>query len=302
VAFEKIKSSCDNPLCPTCAASWCGREARNIEGRIKALIEFYRKQGIVVTCEHVVVSPHPDSPEASKWLISPEFARARANEAMRKRGIVGGADILHAHRVRSYQRAFLEGKVAGRYVAPHVHVLALFFGEGNGYKRCRDCKSVSSLDCLACQGFEGTTRRQYLKDKLIVKVAEARSEGDSDFTVDAVADMENRRSLASSRSRKGTRKTLGGTAAYQLSHAAVEVSTKRNGRNHVVSWWGIASYRQFKMDDPERTVRLCPVCNCEMELSRYVGSKGTAPKNDKGLNSLFDERGMARWIPVDANG
>jgi hypothetical protein len=180
-----------------------------------------------------------------------------------------------------------------------MHVLALFFGEGNGYGHCRDCKSVSSLDCLACQGFEGTTRRQYLKDKLIVKVAGARSEDDSDFSVEAVADMENRRSLAASRVQKGTRKTIGGTAAYQLSHAAVEVSTKKNGRNHVVSWWGIASYRRFKMDKPERTVRLCSLCHYEMELSRYVGAKESAPRNDKGLDSLFDERGMPRWVKVD---
>jgi hypothetical protein len=137
---------------------------------------------------------------------------------------------------------------------------------------------------------------------LIVKVAEARSEGDSDFTVGAVADMENRRSLAASRGRKGLRKTIGGTAAYQLSHAAVEVSTKKNGRNHVVSWWGIASYRQFKMDKPERTVRLCPVCHYEMEMSRYVGEKASAPKSDKGLDSLFDERGMPRWIKVYEGG
>lgn len=300
VSYHKVKASCDSPLCPVCVPSWCGREAGASEVRFKALIEFYKKQGINYTAEHVIVSVHPDSAEASLWIAKPQYAFDRAKKAIMKRGIEGGLMILHAHRIRSYEQARRENKIAGRYQAPHIHCIALF--RDNAFQKCRDCKAASSLDCLACGGFEGVTRRQYLKDKLIVKVAEERSEEDSDFTANAIADMEHKRSLAETRTRKKTRKTIGGTVAYQLSHCAIQVGEPRSdgkkSRNRAVVWFGCASYRKFHMDKPERFVRLCPICHCEMELSRYVGSKETAPKNDDGLDSLYDSGGLLRWIKV----
>lgn len=297
VTYRKVKASCGDPLCPVCAASYCGREAGKIEARIKAIIDFWARKGVVVTVEHVIVSVKPDSAEAMKWILSPHYGRERTNEALRVRGACGGVDICHAHRVRSYLQANREGKEAGRYVAPHMHVLALFFGENNGYGKCRACKSVSSSDCLSCGFWEGVTRREYLKDHLICKVAEERSAEDSDFTANAIRDLEHKRSLDESRSKKGARKSIGGSAAYQLSHAAVEVPVDGVGRKRVVSWWGIASYSKFKMDKPERTVRLCGVCHLPMESARYVGSKDSIPTADEGLDSKFDKDGLMRWVP-----
>jgi len=87
------------------------------------------------------------------------------------------------------------------YWSPHFHVLGFVSG---GYGRCRGCKR-KGLDCLGCGGFEGRTRRAFEKDGYIVKVL-------------------------------GKRKTVFGTAWYQLNHASVRVGGKRSS---VATWFGV---------------------------------------------------------------
>lgn len=110
------------------------------------------------------------------------------------------------------------------YWAVHYHCLGFIMG---GYS-CRDCKKVGC--CSGCDGFEGRTRREREKDGLIVKVL-------------------------------GERKTVGGTAWYQLNHATVRVGIKRF---HSVTWFGVCANRKFK-SAVFRSVDVCPLCSEEMD-------------------------------------
>jgi len=87
-------------------------------------------------------------------------------------------------------------------------------------------------------GFEGRTRRAFDKDGYIVKVL-------------------------------GKRKTVGGTAWYQLNHASLV-----NGVNrfHVATWFGVCSYRRLKVT-VEYKKNVCPICRHDLLEIRYLGGK-----------------------------
>jgi hypothetical protein len=104
----------------------------------------------------------------------------------------------------------------------HIHALVLIRG---GFDVCRDCGRHTAEDCRVCNGFKGRQMREYEKDGYIVKV-------------------------------EGRRKTIGGSASYQLSHATFHVGLKRF---HIVTWFGVASNNKFKSKPLEPTVP-CPVC------------------------------------------
>jgi len=76
------------------------------------------------------------------------------------------------------------------------------------------------------------------------------------------------------------RKTVAGTALYQLSHAGI------NKKYHTVTWFGSMSYNNLKIPpkDPENR---CPECGSKLRPLEYVGS---------------DEAPMKKgdyWLPVD---
>jgi len=112
------------------------------------------------------------------------------------------------------------------YWSPHFHVLGFILG---GYARCRYCKR--KWNCLkGCGGFDDRNYHDgFLKDGWVVKVL-------------------------------GKRKTVVGTAWYQLHHATYKVNSKRF---HVATWWGVCSYRKLKVTVVKRK-HLCPICHEEL--------------------------------------
>jgi hypothetical protein len=116
--------------------------------------------------------------------------------------------------------------------SPHYHVLGFIAG---GFDFCRNC-SHDREDCGSCSGFKGREVRGYAKDGYLVKVHDIR-------------------------------KTVIGTAYYQLNHATIRIGIKRF---QSVTWFGSCAYRMFKAVKVKAEV-LCPVCSSEMVRSVYVG-------------------------------
>ena len=121
----------------------------------------------------------------------------------------------------------------GWFVSPHFHVLGFVSG---GY-RCREC--VRKWNCLAgCGGFDDVNYHLGLKDGWKVKVL-------------------------------GKRKTIFGTAWYQLNHSSI----RRGGlRTHACFWFGVCSYRRLKVVIV-KVKRLCPICEGELKRLLYIGSE-----------------------------
>lgn len=118
------------------------------------------------------------------------------------------------------------------YWSPHLHVLGFIAG---GYGRCRSCKKK----CFkGCGGWRDRNYRAFEKDGCVVKVM-------------------------------GKRKTVGGTAWYQLNHASTHMTKKRF---HVAVWFGVCSYRKLKLTK-EKKKSLCVICGNELVKLRYSGDK-----------------------------
>jgi hypothetical protein len=110
-----------------------------------------------------------------------------------------------------------------------------------GYGRCRHCKGGN---CYACDGFEGRVYRCYWENGYIVKAL-------------------------------GERKTVFGTAWYQLNHSSIRVDVERP---HVATWFGACSYRKLKVTVEKREV-LCPICQHDLEKTRYNGNRFVMDEN-----------------------
>ena len=150
--------------------------------------------------------------------------------------------------------------------SPHYHCLG--FVEG-GYGRCRDCER--KWNCLkGCGGFDDRAWQSYQKDGYYVKVF-------------------------------AQRKTVFGTAFYQLNHATIRVGVKRF---HTVTWFGVCGNRKFKSANVSVAV-VCPVCESEMVRSVYVGKRHIV--KDVGhvdyvplfVDDEFDENGEPNYVDVD---
>jgi hypothetical protein len=116
--------------------------------------------------------------------------------------------------------------------SPHFHCLGFI---ADGYARCRHCKGG---DCYSCSGFEGRCYRVYRENGYIVRALEER-------------------------------KTVFGTAWYQLHHATIRIGIKRF---HVVTWFGVCGYRNFK-SVKRLTEVSCPVCGDAMSRHAHVGKR-----------------------------
>lgn len=117
--------------------------------------------------------------------------------------------------------------------SPHFHVLGFIRG---GYG-CRDCGR--KWNCLeGCGGFDDRSYQEFLKDGYYVKVMDKR-------------------------------KTVFGTAWYQLNHATIRLGIKRF---HVVTWFGICGYRNFKGTKQFSEIP-CPVCGEGMGKGLHIGKR-----------------------------
>lgn len=65
----------------------------------------------------------------------------------------------------------------------------------------------------------------------------------------------------------GVRKTVIGTAQYQLSHAGV------HEKHHTITWFGRLSYNQLKVPHKEIEEETCPICGEKLRLLWYFGSE-----------------------------
>jgi len=157
--------------------------------------------------------------------------RRKAIKVLKSRGVVGGCMIFHGFRVNKVGLTYW-------YWSPHFHVLGYILG---GYSRCRSCKNrvcVGFGNFGRCDGFEAKVRRLGEKDGYIVKVL-------------------------------GERKTIFGTAFYQLTHSSYRVDVVRF---HVATWFGICSYRKLKVT-VEKRKELCPLCREELISIAYYGRR-----------------------------
>lgn len=149
--------------------------------------------------------------------------------------------------------------------SPHYHSLGYIDG---GFDRCRKCVHSRS-DCGSCDGFKGREVRGYAKDGYLVKVLPER-------------------------------KTVFGTAFYQLNHATVRVGIKRF---HVVTWFGSCGNRKFKSAELKAQI-LCPACGAGMVKSIHMGKRHLV--KDIGhvdyvpwfVDDEFDENGEPNYIDV----
>lgn len=149
--------------------------------------------------------------------------------------------------------------------SPHYHTLGYIEG---GFDRCRDCVHKRE-DCRSCHGFKGREVRGYAKDGYLVKVLPER-------------------------------KTVFGTAFYQLNHATIRVGIKRF---HCLTWFGSCAKRMFK-SAKVKTEILCPLCEDEMVKSMYMGNRrivkdiGHADYVPVFPFERLDENGEPYWIPI----
>ncbi len=260
IYVKKVFWYCDKPSCPICfKRGWAVREAMNVESR---LFEASKKFG---EAEHVIVSvPKVD------YGLKFESLRAKVVKVLAVRKVFGGVLIFHAFRYANREESVQKGVPFGWYWSPHFHCIGFVDG---GYGCCRNC-SKSTLECLNCDGFEGRTRRAYEKESkgvcgagYIVKV-------------------------------KGKRKTIFGTAYYQLNHA----SFRRGGvRAQVATWFGTCSYRRLKLKKADRIVRdVCPLCGHDLERVMYVGERDGNPLDKFWVNECWDKEkdsgGFFRWM------
>jgi hypothetical protein len=147
------------------------------------------------------------------------------------------------------------------YWSPHFHVLGVIKG---GYG-CRNCNHERG-DCRSCSGFNGREVRGFEKDGYIVKVM-------------------------------GERKTVFGTAWYQLNHSTIRTNVQRP---HACTWFGVCSYRRLKVT-VEKRKHICKICQYELKPLDYHGSKSFV--TDRNLpyferDSLEDlmEDGVVVWV------
>ena len=65
----------------------------------------------------------------------------------------------------------------------------------------------------------------------------------------------------------GLRKTVSGTALYQLSHAGI------HEKYHTVTWFGTCSYNNMRIPPRPEEVELCPICKQKLRPLWYFGEE-----------------------------
>lgn len=198
--------------------------------------------------------------------LSFETLQSKAVKVMATRHILGGCKIFHAFRYHGADETYV-GEPARWFWSPHFHIIGFVDG---GYSRCRHCKK-STLDCLSCDGYEGRTRRCYEKDGYIVKVL-------------------------------GSRKSIFGTAWYQLNHSSIKRGVTRF---HVARWFGTCSYRKMKLKKGDRISRnKCPICGMDLVRLRYMGFDFAKIMGEFWIREFedyaFDSSGNPLWVEADS--
>jgi len=149
--------------------------------------------------------------------------------------------------------------------SPHFHVLGFVRG---GYK-CRECER--KWNCLkGCGGFDDRSFRSFQKNHYFVKVMYEE------------------------------RKTVFGTAFYQLNHATVKLGI---GRFHVITWFGNCGCRKFNHVSVKTSLFVpCKLCGEDMNRGFHSGKRAIVKHlGDAGYKSSFvddelDEDGLPNYV------
>jgi hypothetical protein len=280
LAVSHGRMYCGKPSCPVCFLAWCADTARSIWGKLSVGVD--RGFGEV---DHFSVSfseKQYDSvvEEARKLGVPFEgLLRKIAEDGCKRRGIMGGVLVPHARRIDKRRKALKFGM--------HYHGLGYVSG---GVEICRHCEVFQNgrcdVDCGNCKGFEARTRREHVKDNLIVKVMGRRSSG---LTME-----------------ESTIKT----ARYLLTHASQVVSFRK--RFYIVSYFGVCANKKMK----SRKVKAEPVClPCEsvgvrnvMKHMHYWGktsiSKDLGDPLTKRVFAMdeFDGSGLPNFVESGGGG
>jgi hypothetical protein len=213
VVWHNFVKSCGRPSCSRCFKyGWATREANNINSR------FLTAQDVLgfpyASVEHVVASV-----PKSDYGLSYEALSKRGILALKASGVPSGCTILHGHRKDYVKRDLL--------FSPHFHCLGYINPLVGGYK-CRSCPHLKCSSRMrvycdapkdSCDAFEQVTRRAHVNDGWIVSLA---------------------------KNEKGViekRKSLFGTAWYQLEHSSLKVGVQRF---QIVKWFGSVNNRKLK--------------------------------------------------------
>jgi hypothetical protein len=188
--------------------------------------------------------------------------RRKAEKILMDLGVLGGCIIPHAFRYRPDHW----------YLGVHFHILGYVIG---GYSECRHCEHRLHRNCpFSCKGFDARCYKEYLKSGWIIKVARDRF------------------------GNVGERKSIWATARYELSHATYEKSSKRV---HIVSWFGVCSYRRLKWT-PEIKKHVCKLCGYELKKSSYVGVGRFDLMPESGWSDFLGSDGKAQWVIIENGG
>jgi len=261
VFVRRVHNNCGRPLCPACRLNWASVLSHKVEGRLLGGVEVLKGSSPEsVEILHIVVSI-----SLKDYGITDEkVLRKKVIDALKVYGVIGSCLIFHGSRKRHYE---LLKSGAFRQIAdnwkPHFHILGMLKG---GYK-CRGCKNKGSC-VVGCDGFDAVQWAYYGKTGIYAKEL-------------------------------GKRKTIGGTAYYQLNHSSVNQDGKRA---HVITWMGMCGYRKLKVK-VEKHEQACPICGYALVRSLYNGCKPLiTSKYAFGYvrDSLEDYRegGVVVWSPA----
>jgi hypothetical protein len=95
----------------------------------------------------------------------------------------------------------------------------------------------------------------------------------------------------------GERKTIFGTAWYQLNHSTIRTNVKRP---HACTWFGVCSYRRLKVT-VEKRKDLCPICQHDLGAIRYFGVKRivfdrSSSNYKRDSYEDYEEDGRVVWV------
>lgn len=285
VPLKKIFQSCDKPSCPVCfKRGWANLEARKGFKRIEAISRGYvdsdgKKHMGLGQAEHII-----SSVPRSDYVLPFDKLKAKNQAVLESRGVLGGFSIFHLQRYRDFKKAAEQGKPQGWYISPHWHTVGWVNG---GYGKCRGCPNAwkdpvdggmhvkKTEKCLVCNGFEGVTRRRFLKEGGVFK--ESNGLG---WIVKV----------------KGERKSIQATLFYQLSHATF---VRGSERAHVGTWWGVAGYTRAKLVKEDRKLDFpCPICGSPMVEVVRVGGVEEEWWVKEWEEPFLDKDGKPTWAVV----
>jgi hypothetical protein len=180
-------------------------------------------------------------------------------------GVLGGSILTHAFRYRPNHW----------YLGMHFHSLAFVLG---GYGRCRHCEKRLHRACsFDCDGFNARCYKEFLRSGWIIRIAK-----------DRCGHVDERRSPY-------------WTAKYELSHATYEKVSEKGKRIHIVSWFGVCSYRKLKWT-PEVKKRVCALCGYKLMRAVFVGAGRFDLMSERGWINETDEFDRPNFVPIRDRG